>query len=415
MSDPVGRRRIRVTGVVQGVGFRPFVHGLATGLGLTGFVGNDADGVFLEAQGPASALAELERRIWQEAPSLAVVDAVQVEVLDPVRDGLVEPVPMAVDGAGPDGRAGSAFRIVASGSGAGVTSIPPDTAVCDACLAEMRDPADRRHGYPFIACTHCGPRFTITTGLPYDRQNTTMVGFPLCPPCLAEYTDPRSRRFHAQPTACAACGPRLSMPVVEVVAALRAGSVVAVKGVGGYHLACDARDAAAVSRLRARKQRGDKPFALMAADLRRGPPRGPRRRPRRGAAHLTGETDRDPPRARRRPGCRRGPRHRDPGGDAPLRPPAPSAVRRRRPRPAGDDQREPRRRADLHRPCGGRAAPGRTRGRVRASRPTHPRGLRRLRHPGRGRCAAAGAPQPGPRSDAAGPARGRPSDARRGR
>jgi hydrogenase maturation protein HypF len=267
MSDPVGRRRMRVTGVVQGVGFRPFVHGLATGLGLTGFVGNDADGVFLEAQGPAGALAELERRIREEAPSLAVVDALQVEVLDPVREGLVEPVPLAPKAAGPDGRGGSAFRIVASGSGTGVTSIPPDTAVCDACLAEMRDPADRRHGYPFIACTHCGPRFTITTGLPYDRRRTTMVGFPLCPPCLAEYTDPSSRRFHAQPTACAACGPRLSMPVVEVVAALRAGSIVAVKGVGGYHLACDARDAAAVRTLRARKQRGAKPFALMAADL----------------------------------------------------------------------------------------------------------------------------------------------------
>ena len=146
----------------------------------------------------------------------------------------------------------------------------------------MRDPADRRHGYPFIACTHCGPRYTITTGLPYDRANTTMAGFPLCPPCLAEYTDPTSRRFHAQPTACAACGPALSMPVDEVVAALRAGRIVAIKGVGGYHLACDARDAAAVRTLRTRKQRGAKPFALMAADLDSAPRGGrPRRRPPR--------------------------------------------------------------------------------------------------------------------------------------
>ena len=281
-----------MTGVVQGVGFRPFVHALAADLGLAGFVGNDADGVFLEAQGPTESLAELERRIREEAPALAVVDSVTVEVLEPddlegiglepddlegiglepddlepVAPGPILPGPRAAAGAWPPGQGSATFRIVASGDGAGVTSIPPDTAVCAACLAEMRDPADRRHGYPFIACTHCGPRYTITTGLPYDRANTTMAGFPLCPPCLAEYTDPASRRFHAQPTACAACGPRLSMPVDEVVAALRAGSIVAVKGVGGYHLACDARDAAAVRTLRTRKQRGAKPFALMAADL----------------------------------------------------------------------------------------------------------------------------------------------------
>ncbi len=257
---------MRVSGVVQGVGFRPFVHALASDLGLSGFVGNDADGVFLEAQGPSLALAELERRIREEAPPLAVVDAVRVEVLDPVEDDPVVPGPLAVGATLPSPGAPT-FRIVASGSGEGATSIPPDTAVCDTCVAEMRDPADRRHGYPFIACTHCGPRYTITTGLPYDRVNTTMVGFPLCPPCLAEYTDPTSRRFHAQPTACPACGPRLSMPVDEVVAALRAGRIVAIKGIGGYHLACDARDASAVTTLRTRKQRGAKPFALMAADL----------------------------------------------------------------------------------------------------------------------------------------------------
>ncbi len=257
---------MRVSGVVQGVGFRPFVHTLAVDLGLSGFVGNDADGVFLEAQGPSLVLAELERRIREEAPPLAVVEEVRVEVLDPVEDDAIEAESRAAGATSPDPRV-PLFRIVASGSGEGATSIPPDTAVCDTCVAEMRDPADRRHGYPFIACTHCGPRYTITTGLPYDRVNTTMVGFPLCPPCLAEYTDPTSRRFHAQPTACPECGPRLSMPVDQVVQALRAGRIVAIKGIGGYHLACDARDASAVTTLRARKQRGAKPFALMAADL----------------------------------------------------------------------------------------------------------------------------------------------------
>ncbi|HYN57592.1 MAG TPA: carbamoyltransferase HypF [Motilibacterales bacterium] len=264
MSDPV-RRRMRVTGVVQGVGFRPFVHGLATELGLSGFVGNDADGVFLEAQGPAGAVAELERRLVEQAPPLAVVDRVDVVPLEPT---------MAGPGSGPRSGAGleptvagPTFHIAASGTRPGVTSIPPDTAVCDACLAEMRDPADRRHGHAFIACTHCGPRFTITTGLPYDRESTTMAGFPLCPACLAEYTDPPSRRFHAQPTACPECGPSLSMTVAGVVEALVAGRIVAVKGIGGYHLACDARNAGSVATLRARKQRGAKPFALMAADV----------------------------------------------------------------------------------------------------------------------------------------------------
>lgn len=248
------RVRVRVRGVVQGVGFRPFVHRVATGLGLTGWVGNDAEGVLIEADGPPAALDELVRRLREEPPALAVVDELAVTQ-----------VPATAT-------AHPTFRIVASGAGPSpgartATSIPPDTAVCDACLAELRDPADRRFGYPFIACTHCGPRFTITTGLPYDRPSTTMADFPLCAACLAEYEDPTSRRFHAQPTACPACGPRLSMPVAEIVAHLRAGRIVAIKGIGGYHLACDARDPEAVQRLRARKQRGAKPFAVMVPDL----------------------------------------------------------------------------------------------------------------------------------------------------
>jgi hydrogenase maturation protein HypF len=265
LSGPV-RRRIRVTGVVQGVGFRPFVHRLAGELGLSGFVGNDADGVVLEVQGPAGDVADLQRRLVEQAPALAVVDRVVVEHLEPLGVD-ADSGRHAAAGPGVPPGGGSDFVIVASGTGPGVTSIPPDTAVCAECLVEMRDPDDRRHGYAFIACTHCGPRYTITTGLPYDRANTTMAGFPLCPACRAEYTDPTSRRFHAQPTACAQCGPALSMPVAEVVGALTAGRIVAVKGVGGYHLACDAANAEAVGILRARKQRGDKPFALMAADL----------------------------------------------------------------------------------------------------------------------------------------------------
>ena len=238
---------VRVTGTVQGVGFRPFVYGLAAGLGLSGHVGNDVQGVFIEVQGEA--VPEFLRRLRDDAPPMSQVTDVVVTELPPVEE--------------------SGFRIVASGTdGAGATtSIPPDTAVCADCLAEMRDPEDRRFGYPFIACTNCGPRYTMVTGLPYDRANTSMADFPLCAECEVEYTDPRSRRYHAQPTACGACGPQLSMPVDEVVARLRVGEIVAIKGIGGYHLACDAQSVEAVARLRLRKQRGDKPFAVMVPDL----------------------------------------------------------------------------------------------------------------------------------------------------
>jgi hydrogenase maturation protein HypF len=192
---------------------------------------------------------EFLSRLVSEAPPLATIESVRTH-----------DVPL---------RAQVHFEIVSSaGSSPGeVTSIPPDTAVCSDCLSEMRDPKDRRFGYPFIGCTNCGPRFTMVTGLPYDRANTSMADFDLCPACRAEYTDPRSRRYHAQPTACWDCGPRLSMSVPDVAAALRAGRIVAIKGIGGYHLACDATDPSVVARLRERKRRGDKPFALMVADL----------------------------------------------------------------------------------------------------------------------------------------------------
>ncbi len=241
------RCAVRVTGTVQGVGFRPFVHGLADELGLAGHVGNDVEGVFIEVQG--ASVQEFLRRLVAEAPPLASIESVETRDV-PVQEQI-------------------GFEIVASAASSpgAVTSIPPDTAVCSDCLREMRDPSDRRLGYPFIACTNCGPRFTMVTGLPYDRSNTSMADFDLCRACMAEYTDPHSRRYHAQPTACWDCGPRLSMSVPELAAALHAGQIVAIKGIGGYHLACDATAPEVVARLRERKRRGDKPFAVMVADL----------------------------------------------------------------------------------------------------------------------------------------------------
>ncbi|MFF3214319.1 carbamoyltransferase HypF [Streptomyces sp. NPDC002886] len=255
------RRRVTVRGVVQGVGFRPYVYTRATGLGLAGHVTNTAEGVVAEVEGAPSAVAEFCERLAADAPPLAVVDTV---------DHAEVP---AVGGAG--------FTILASRAGGPArTLVSPDTATCADCLAELADPADRRHRHPFITCTHCGPRFTIVTALPYDRPHTTMAGFPMCPACAREYTDPADRRFHAQPVACPACGPRLRLlagtppretdhadPVAGARRLLAAGAVLAVKGIGGYHLACDAGRADAVRELRRRKARGDKPFALMARDL----------------------------------------------------------------------------------------------------------------------------------------------------
>ncbi|MFJ9745164.1 carbamoyltransferase HypF [Streptomyces chartreusis] len=356
-QDPPHRRRVLVRGVVQGVGFRPYVYGLATELALVGHVTNTPEGVVAEVEGTVAAVARFCDRLAVQAPPLARVESVDHEEL-----------PVA---------GGEAFTILASRSGGPVrTLVSPDTATCADCLAELADPADRRHRHPFVNCTHCGPRFTIVTGVPYDRANTTMAAYPMCPDCAREYADPTDRRFHAQPVACPSCGPRLRLivggaerttgwdggaeraagwdggaegaarsdagteraaasdpvaecaagpdpvaecaagsgpvaecaagsgpvaecaagsgpvaecaagsgpvaecaagsgpvaecaagpdPITEARAMLARGAILAVKGLGGYHLACDATNAGAVSLLRRRKARGDKPFAVMA-------------------------------------------------------------------------------------------------------------------------------------------------------
>ncbi len=240
----VERRRFRVTGVVQGVGFRPFVYLLARRHGLGGFVLNDGAGVVVEAEGEPARLDSFAEALRTEAPALAQVGAVTATPLPPLGEG--------------------AFRIAESTATGRSALIPPDVATCDDCLSELFDPSDRRYRYPFINCTQCGPRFTIVTAVPYDRPNTTMASFPMCDDCRSEYEDPGDRRFHAEPIACPACGPRLSMPLEEAAALLREGAIVAVKGLGGYHLACDATNEDAVAGLRARKHREEKPFALMA-------------------------------------------------------------------------------------------------------------------------------------------------------
>ncbi|MEV0535792.1 carbamoyltransferase HypF [Kitasatospora sp. NPDC050463] len=254
------RRRVAVRGLVQGVGFRPFVFTLAAELGLAGTVTNTGDGVLAEVEGRPESVDAFCRRIATDAPPLAQVASVEHEAL-------------ALTGA-------TGFAITPSRAGGPRrTLIPPDTATCADCLAELADPGDRRYRHPFISCTNCGPRHTIVTGLPYDRANTTMAGFPMCPDCEREYTDPADRRFHAQPVCCHACGPGLALVVqglatldgeaalTEARRLLAGGAILAVKGIGGYHLACDALNEASVTRLRRRKRRGAKPFALMARDL----------------------------------------------------------------------------------------------------------------------------------------------------
>jgi hydrogenase maturation protein HypF len=262
-SDPPAvpvRRRLTVHGLVQGVGFRPFVHRLAQRHGISGWVRNGTTGVTIEAEGTPEAVAAFCRDLPCTAPPLAVITGVEES-----------PLPVIGD---------ADFRVMPSNAGeAPATLAPPDVATCAACLAELRDAADRRCRYPFLNCTDCGPRYTIIEELPYDRVRTAMRGFPFCPDCQAEYEDIRDRRYHAEPVACPACGPRAWLadasgrrvagddPIAEAARRLAAGEIVAIKGLGGFHLACHPGDAAALARLRARKHRPDKPLAVMARDL----------------------------------------------------------------------------------------------------------------------------------------------------
>lgn len=240
------RLRIRLNGVVQGVGMRPFVHRLAGELNLSGFVCNGADGVTIEAEGAPGALDAFLTRLRGETPPLARLDQIDTEVL-PTSGSL-------------------GFSITESRDGRTTTRIGADAATCADCLAELFDPESRYFAYPFINCTHCGPRYTITRRLPYDRRQTSMAPFAMCPACAAAYTDVTDRRFHAEPVACPDCGPRLSHPIPDIASAIRAGRIVALKGIGGFHLICDARDETAVAELRRRKAREAKPFAVMVAN-----------------------------------------------------------------------------------------------------------------------------------------------------
>ncbi len=273
MSDcgETTRRRIEVSGVVQGIGFRPFVFQLAQQLGLAGFVRNHSAGVTIEVEGDAASLEEFTTRLQSDPPSLARIDAIEIIVVRETGE--------------------SKFHIVESATeSCRSTPVPPDVSVCDECLAELHDPSDRRFGYPFINCTNCGPRYSIIRDVPYDRPSTTMASFVMCERCVAEYHDPADRRFHAQPNACPDCGPQIwfvdrdarfndeaflsagsqSSGTAALIAfrdAIQRGEIVAVKGIGGFHLACDATSNVAVERLRERKGRVDKPFAVMVADI----------------------------------------------------------------------------------------------------------------------------------------------------
>ena len=358
-ADPGPARRarlqVRVEGTVQGVGFRPHVYRLALDAGLDGHVLNDARGVEIDVEGDPAAIERFLEQVQAQAPPLARIEKLSRRALEPA------------------GRRG--FAIAASpGAGTPSAAVTADSATCDACLAELRDPADRRFRYPFVNCTDCGPRFTIVRAIPYDRPNTTMAGFEMCPACRSEYEDPLDRRFHAQPNACPECGPHARLvdaggrPVETgsggdalqaATRALDGGAVLAVKGLGGYHLACRADDEAAVAALRARKHREDRPFALMAASLPAARELVELNAGRRGAAGVGRAPDRAGAAPAGRPGGRRGrPRPARAGRDAALLPSAPPAGRRRR-RPAGDDQRQRVRRADRVRRRRRTRAPGR--------------------------------------------------------
>ncbi|MBI5484266.1 MAG: carbamoyltransferase HypF [Deltaproteobacteria bacterium] len=273
---PLIRRHYKITGIVQGVGFRPFVYRLAHELGLSGLVRNSPAGVEIEAQGLAQALAAFEQALSHDAPPLAVISSITSDDIPIIDD--------------------TTFEILPSSAGEPDIQIAPDSALCSDCLRELFDPSDRRYRYPFITCTNCGPRYSIITGIPYDRPKTTMADFPLCQDCFHEYIDPLNRRFHAQPVACHSCGPQVSLlkapspplpllgreccsstqrgevgrgedAILQAVDLLLQGHILAVKGIGGYHLAVDACNPAAVQKLRERKQRDEKPFAVMTADL----------------------------------------------------------------------------------------------------------------------------------------------------
>ncbi|MBN1487078.1 MAG: carbamoyltransferase HypF, partial [Anaerolineae bacterium] len=262
-----GSYRIAITGVVQGVGFRPFVYNLATGLDLSGWVLNHSGGVDIEVAGQEETLAVFIQKLREEAPPLSYIESLAATPITP--------------------QDYKEFEIRHSEHKAGQYQlISPDVATCQDCIRELFDPQDRRYHYPFTNCTNCGPRFTIIADIPYDRPNTTMHKFPLCPECNTEYQDPRDRRFHAQPNACHICGPHLWLTTAdggplaasetradnEAVLAqakelLLDGKILAIKGLGGFHLACDATNAEAVQRLRARKHRPNKPFAVMVPTL----------------------------------------------------------------------------------------------------------------------------------------------------
>jgi hydrogenase maturation protein HypF len=252
--------RIEARGVVQGVGFRPWVSRLAREQGVTGRVRNDASGVTIDAFGEEQTIGAFLRRLASAPPPAADVREWRTSMI-------------------PEEDAGTFDIAQSTGGGDLRISIPADLATCPACLAEIFDPANRRYRYPFTNCTECGPRFTIAREAPYDRAATTMDVFEMCPACQREYDDVRDRRFHAQPNACPVCGPGLVLmtpqgdldldpdPIAAAASAIRAGLIVAVKGIGGFHLACDAANDAAVRRLRARKLRDEKPFAVMVRDL----------------------------------------------------------------------------------------------------------------------------------------------------
>jgi hydrogenase maturation protein HypF len=373
------RHRIRVAGVVQGVGFRPFVHRLATQLGLTGHVGNDTEGVVVEVEGGASSVAVFEARLVTDAPPLARI--------------------FSIDGTPVEARHDQGFRIVESrATGAVGTFVSPDVAVCDDCLAELFDPADRRSRYPFINCTNCGPRFTITLRLPYDRPNTTMRGSPCATPVGWSTKTPRTAGSTPSrwPVRTVARGSgskgRLatSTAVVEgtdaaIAAAQRAlagGAVVAIKGLGGYHLACDAASSDAVDTLRRRKARQDKPLAVMVGDLATA--RRLAHIDRFEAALLADPSARSScwPGATARPSPPGSlPTTRTSGSSCPTRrsiicSSAACRGRMKRSRGPGDDQRQPLGRAHLLRRRGRPDPTGPDRRRLAGPRPPHPRALR---------------------------------------